>query len=438
MKFILSFLSILLISVSLQAQIEKVIVEKYYVSDANDATDTTGGILTVGSTTYRVFVDLLPGYNLLSLYGDVNHKLTFSSDSVFFNNKVDGKSFAKDFNKTRYSENTVALDSWLTLGQVTKTATKTYFGIPKNDDKNGSFVGGVNNDGGSEGITTGLLANTAALAGIPLTTADGITIFDSIPTNWFSNGFADIITGIDSTIFGSIVPGNKFESNNCEVSNSGVMGVDTDSNQVLIAQLTTQGTLAFELNILVKDTSGNETKYVAVDNGNLSDNEQLSPYLTYPLQCGCTDRNFIEYNKKYGCTDLSQCKTAIVVGCMDPQACNFNPKANRDMPSMCCYPGYCNDRDLSIICPALNNEVLIYLYPNPSSKTITIKIDAIKNQNVHYTFSNSTGSVVLEKDLGVIENNVLELIDVSTYEAGLYNCEIIVGETTKTVRFVKE
>jgi hypothetical protein len=438
MKYIVSLLSIVLFSLTLHAQIEKVIVEKYYVSDAADATDTTGGILPVGSTTYRVFIDLLPGYTLLSLYGDENHKLLFSSDSVFFNNKVDGKSLAKDFNKTRYGENTVALDSWLTLGQVTKTATKTYFGIPKIDDKNGSFVGGTNNDGGSAGIANGLLTNNNASVGIPVTIADGLTIFDSIPTNWYSNGFADIVTGIDSTIFGSIVPGKMFESNYCEVSNSGIIGVDADSNQILIAQLTTKGSLSFELNVLLKDSSGNEMKYVAIDNGKLSEKEQLSPYLSYPLQCGCTDRNFIEYNKKYGCSDIAQCITPIVVGCMDPQACNFNPKANRAMPSMCCYPGYCNDRDLSIVCPALNAQALIYLYPNPSHDKITLKIDALKNQNVHYTISNATGTVVLDKDLGVVFEHVFEMIDVNSFQAGLYNCEIIVGETTKTIRFVKE
>ena len=31
------------------AQLEKVIIEKYYVSDANDATDTSGGGVPIGS-----------------------------------------------------------------------------------------------------------------------------------------------------------------------------------------------------------------------------------------------------------------------------------------------------------------------------------------------------------------------------------------------------
>ena len=59
------------------AQIEQLIMETYYISDANDATDTIGGQLEEGSTTYRIYVDLLPGSRLLSIYGDENHPLVF-------------------------------------------------------------------------------------------------------------------------------------------------------------------------------------------------------------------------------------------------------------------------------------------------------------------------------------------------------------------------
>lgn len=49
------------------AGLEGVIVEKYYVADANDAADEDGGTnLPAGSTTYRVFVDMLDGYKLLA------------------------------------------------------------------------------------------------------------------------------------------------------------------------------------------------------------------------------------------------------------------------------------------------------------------------------------------------------------------------------------
>ena len=57
------------------SQIEKVIVEPYYISDSLDATDTTGGYLQIGSTTYRIYIDLSPGGKLRKIYGDQNHPI---------------------------------------------------------------------------------------------------------------------------------------------------------------------------------------------------------------------------------------------------------------------------------------------------------------------------------------------------------------------------
>ena len=436
MKLFVSLLLFLMLSITMNAQIEKVIVEKYYISDSTDATDTLGGKLPVGSTTYRVFIDLLPGYKVVKLYGDENHRLKFASDSNFFNNKSEGQTIAKNFNKARFSENTVALDTWLTLGQVAKTSgTKAYFGVPKNDDKNGSIIGGTHNDGGSALISTGLLTNSNSEMGIALTKADGIDTSNVIPTGWFD----DFTLGIDdTTIFGSDTV-KEFISNSCNLINDGVMGVDKDSNQVLLAQLTTQGKISFELNVVLEDTSGFQMNYVAVDNGTLGTNEKLSPYLIYPLVCGCLDPNYIEYNALFGCNDQSQCKTIGVVGCMDPDACNFNTKANISMPSMCCYPGYCNDRDITVVCPALFNSSLVFLYPNPANSSITLKIEAVKNKSVSYSITNSVGEIVVsEKDLGKDSESISEVISLSSIQAGIYNCIVTIDGKKESHSFAKQ
>src|ERR1035437_4144812 len=114
MKYLSSLLFILLSAFTLQAQIEKVIVETYYVSDTHDATDTLGGNLPVGSTCYRIFVDLQKGYRLSKIYGEPLHALRFESDSVFFNNldSLDGGgvTFARDLNIRLLKQNTNALD----------------------------------------------------------------------------------------------------------------------------------------------------------------------------------------------------------------------------------------------------------------------------------------------------------------------------------------
>lgn len=436
MKKISTLISLLMLACILHAQVKNVIVETYYIADAIDAADTVGGGLPEGSVTYRVFIEMVPGSKLLKLYGDASHALIFESDKPFYNHKTEGKTLAKDFNKNRFGENTVALDSWITLGQVSKTSSMTYFGVPKTSDKNGSILGGAKND-------EGMLANTNAEAGIPLTIADGLdTSSSNVPTNWVEYGFTNPITKEDSTIFGSVISGKTFVSHNCYVSNSGVQGLHADSNIVLVAQLTTKGKLSFELNVeLEQKTDGYSSKivkYVAVDNGTLADDEVVSPYLKYPLECGCKDPNYLEYSPNYGCNDISKCKTLVVLGCMDPMACNFDPKANVNMSSMCCYPGYCNDRDISIVCPAINNSPQVYFYPNPSSSNMTIKIDALKGNNVRYTITGPVGNVVKTKDLGSVLQSILETIDISSFESGIYHCAISIDDKTETHTIIKQ
>ena len=77
---------ILIFSTTLFSQVENVIVERYYVSDSNDFTDTSGGIVPIGSTTYRIYIDIAPGSILKKIYGDANHPFEIKSTEVFFNN----------------------------------------------------------------------------------------------------------------------------------------------------------------------------------------------------------------------------------------------------------------------------------------------------------------------------------------------------------------
>ena len=439
MKYLSSLLFILLSAFTLQAQIEKVIVETYYVSDTHDATDTLGGNLPVGSTCYRIFVDLQKGYRLSKIYGEPLHALRFESDSVFFNNldSLDGGgvTFARDLNIRLLKQNTNALDSWLTLGQVGKSGVKTYFGLPKASDNTGASLL-FPNDGGSASIVGGLLANKNAAVGIPLSAADGLAPMTYVPIGWQNYGFVDALTNVDTTIFGSVRLGKKFESYYCTLSNNGVMGVNPDSNQVLIAQLTTKGQLSFELNVEVLDSSDKVTKIVAVDRGKAG--EKFSPYLSYPLLSGCLDPNFLEYSDKYGRNDSNQCKTPIIFGCLDPQACNYDSKANTNIASLCCYPGFCNDRDLSIVCPALLESPQVFIYPNPSFNTVTFKFEALNNKAVSYTITNESGIVITKKDLGILNQTTYETIAIATYIKGIYHCSIVIGTDIETRTFIKQ
>jgi hypothetical protein len=437
---ILLFSSLLITSLSF-SQLEKVIVEKYYVTDNDDITDTIGGKIELGTVTYRIFVDMKKGSKLKSLFGDVNHKISFSSTSNFFNHKLDGQTFAKDFIKGRYGEGTVALDSWLTLGQTTKKqGTKTFFGTPKTLDNDGSFIGGVNNDGGSAIIATGLLKNNISEIGIPLTTADGMSSMIDLPSGWNDFGIKNFVTGADSTIFGSLVSGKMFSSNSFLLSNSGVEGVISDNNQVLVAQLTTKGELTFNLNIEIEENIDGITKsvkYVSSDSI-LLDGEVYSPMLKYPSECGCQNPSFLEYSPSFGCNKESDCKTPIVYGCTDTLACNFDSKANFMIHNLCCYPGACNERDIAEVCPDLKGESFEFeISPNPSNSDIIIQGIVGDIKEVEFSLFDSYGIEVYHKLISVENKMISEQLNLDGLVSGLYIARIISNSNSSSLLFLK-
>lgn len=437
LHFTLRLLSVMLFSSAVAAQVEKVFVEVYYVSDKDDATNLNGSILPEGSKTYRVFVDLLPGYKLRKLYGDKNHPVLFSSTAPVFNHQEDGVSLAYNLNKNRYFDNTVALDSWLTIGQTSRSGNDVVFGIPKINDINGSFIGGLNNDGGSESIAAGLLKNSNPEAGIPLTIADGMMPNANKPSEWINQGFFDIVTGEDLTIFGSTQTGNSFKSYDAFIQNSGSVGVLQDSNHILIAQITTQGDLSFKLNLEIEDLSGNIKKYVSTDSTLLAD-EILLPALNYPPVCGCQDPNYLEYDVNFSCNDKSKCLNPIIFGCMDPNACNYSSNANFNVDALCCYIGYCNDEDIEVVCPDLparKIEVLsISVAPNPVRDIVVLQHNMNTNAKNVLEVLDLCGKTLL-KEL-IIKDDFQE-VDCVNLPSGLYILKVSNAEQTVSKKFIK-
>jgi len=434
MKSILSIFTLIFIVTSLHAQLENVIVEKYYISDANDAkdiqyiTNDNGDnidtvILEEGSTTYRIYIQLKHGCKLTKVYGDANHTLNISSTANFFNHIDFGASFGKDINNTKViSKRTVALDTWLTLG----LATKTNYGVMKTDDKDGSIIG-----------KNGFLINNDPGAGIPLTIADGL---DSTkvtkPLILVSSGIINK-NNDDSTIFGSLKVGKQFISNDAYIGcNNGVN--PASSNKVLIAQLTTKGEISFKLNVQVIDTSnsGKPINFVAdTASGDYAKGNIRYKYLSYPQEkvCGCNDPNYLEYMPDRDCDNAALCIKEIIFGCMDPQACNYDPTATNNIPTLCCYPGKCADRDISLVCPDLGNKMKskALLYPNPVNDQLTIEVTSDNDHETKIEIYNSYGRIVKIKNLGVVNGTITSLIDVSDLENGMYLVHFFIGDKDK-------
>lgn len=242
--------------------LEKIIVEKYYVSDSTDAKTKSGGFLSVGSVTYRIFVDLLPAYRFQAAYGVPGHELQIATTTSFFNNTDDGAAIANYISSDKLKHNTLMVDSWLSVG----AAAENYNSMLKSDDTTKPLVN-----------ADGVLRNADPSAGIPLTVRDGM--FQTHPVSVVT------LFGIDSatlSLFGktnSNVKGQVFSTDNGSwASFGGSIGVHP-MNRVLIAQLTTDGQLSFKLNIQIGTPDGKVENYVAE---NPTGNEIFFPGLTFP------------------------------------------------------------------------------------------------------------------------------------------------------------
>lgn len=420
------------------AQLENVFVEKYYISNSIDATNTTGGILPEGSVTYRVYIDLAKGSKIMKVYGEPNRPLRFAGSSTFYNHLDDGVSTAYTINKNRLKENLIALDSWITLGQVSRpNAGAALFGVPKQDDTDGSVIGGPNNDGGSTEISGGLITHDDPTAGIAIVEADGLISSSILPTNWFVAGLTDNQTGEDISVFASTTT-PIFESEEFSIQNSGVSGIDENKNLILIAQLTTKGDIEFKINIEIQNADGARVKYVHKDTL-IQNNEIYSPLLSYPALCGCTDPNYIEYSTNFACPDINKCKTLIKYGCRDSLACNYDPTANFNINSLCCYIGFCNDYDITVVCPDLParkkyEDDYIFVEPNLTMDFIKLKHNLTINSTTIVEIYNNSLQKVMTFPISNINE---ETFDVSHLNSGYYY--IVVSGNGNIVRnkFVK-
>ncbi|MFZ4706446.1 MAG: Ig-like domain-containing protein [Bacteroidales bacterium] len=226
-----------------QAQngLENIFVERYYVSNAADAAGSVG-VLPIGSVTYRIYADMLPGYKIQTIFGIPAHPLLMNTTTSFFNNEDYGANIPT-FSANNAKKNTVMLDSWLTTGG----ACAGYNGILKPEDNGvGNFVN-----------ANGLLQNNAAQAGIPLTTQDGM-LLGTVPNTG--------TLGLDAVIgvFGDgSANGNTFLVNDGSwYCLAGAAGPVPTTNKVLIAQITTDGIFHFELNVQIGTPAGGTENYV--------------------------------------------------------------------------------------------------------------------------------------------------------------------------------
>jgi len=246
MKKIIMGLGMLMLTAFAQGQngLENIIVEKYYVSNAADATGSVG-TLPAGSVTYRVYADLLPNYKFQALYGISTHTLTISTSTTFFNNEDRGATNPNGISVVNTRKNSVMIDSWFSVGAT--AAGK--MGVLKTEDTDGSI-----------GNADGMLLNADTSAGIPINGAgsqDGMTA--GTPEAVSFVGLTSELNVFDATS----QQGSLFLTTNGSIASLNGSTGPTSTNRVLIGQFTTDGVFGFELNIQIGTPSGGTQNYVA-------------------------------------------------------------------------------------------------------------------------------------------------------------------------------
>lgn len=244
-----------------QRGLENIIVEKYYVSGASDSSNGPFyGKLKPGSVTYRIFVDMQPGYRFYAAYGSEGHEMKIRTSTVFFNNTYMGNTTPNVIPRRSMGKNTIMLDSWLSVG----AAGEQIYGVLKEEDDSINTVV----------PEAGYLQAKNKMTGIPLNKRDGLLYADQVP--WPS------FFGIDSLLpvfFKKNIGSEFITSDGAWGCLGGSVGPDSlGTNKVLIAQLTTDGELNFEINIQIGKPNVSIERYVARNPGA---DEQVFPGLIY-------------------------------------------------------------------------------------------------------------------------------------------------------------
>lgn len=211
-----------------KSALEGIIVEKYYTATSKDAKDSVGGKLAKGSVTYRIYVNLKQGYKLQTIFGSETHPLFFETTTSFFNDTILGVKTGDKFIINNINNHNAVLDSWISIGAV----SKFYNGVLKTEDSDSSIIHSKK----------------------ALKKNDGLKYGDIYATTYFN---------LDLSVFANAKTPKRFYTNNGAWANFAWAEGITSQNCILIAQLTTDGILSFELNLQVGTPTGYSIQFVA-------------------------------------------------------------------------------------------------------------------------------------------------------------------------------
>ena len=248
-KITLLFSLVLLASNFLRAQqgLEGLIIEKYYQANAEDvanaAANGASNALTTNTVVYRVYVDMLPGYKFIQLFGNAAHPMSVSTTTNFYNDPSYGVALNPGtISTTNIAKNTAMLDSWFTTGGVANGKV----GVMKSEDTDGALSN-------AQGI---LLNNpTNNCYGSPLQGSGAADGFASTTTGTY---LAPTVLGlgVGNAALAALAAGSgsTITISNGSISALGGLVGPTSTNRVLVGQFSTNGVLSLNFNVQIKNT----------------------------------------------------------------------------------------------------------------------------------------------------------------------------------------
>lgn len=266
-KLLLFIISVVFATISNAQGLKGIIVERYYVADDTDSKAAGEKLLPEESVTYRIFVDMQPGYKFQAVFGSQNHPLKIATSTSFYNNSILGSYIPNLIYDLSLRNNTTMVDSWISVG----AASQNHIGVLKQYD---DTIATVINNGEPP-----VLQNDDISCGIPISVRDGMTLIPApnSPPKVTALNIDSLLTMLTRTPMDA--NGMSFETENgswaCIESSANDNG---KVNQILIGQFTTNGIFSYELNIQLAKPSGGFEQYVAK---NPDSNQLTSPQLTF-------------------------------------------------------------------------------------------------------------------------------------------------------------
>ena len=186
--------------------------------------------------TYRIFVDMQPGYTMQMVYGTEHQQLEIGTTSSFYNDPEHSVKYADLLSADQLNSGTAALDSWLTVG----AASSGHVAVPKHLDPDGSVV---------KCPPYGKALDRS----MSICKRDGLMAVDSVPQV--------VNFRMDPGYLGTI-PGQMLHTMDGAWAVLGGTRGATAENMVLIAQLSTTGVLSYQLNLQLGAPDGSFIRLV--------------------------------------------------------------------------------------------------------------------------------------------------------------------------------